>query len=542
MYKVRAQQWYNGAPPRNLSGFADAKSNRLIGWVMMRQLRVKPRPCPVKQPLASQCADMYSFGNEEKGSFAPGWKSPNQTAPTGSNATVQRAFTYRSGDELGSYMSGGDHGSYASGGYVYEFRGRLSDLQSNLSELHRFEWIDRYTRAVIIDCSLYNPNVALFTSASLLTEFLPIGSVHSQSRFESLSFQREYRCNLPGVHRLTRILVFTSLSQLLGSLFYMIFVVYMMVEEVRSFHRLKAKYFHEFWAYINLGIIVCSWTSVGIYIWRYTESNRIGHLFKTTNGYVYINLQLAVYINTVYTHLAGFCCFFGTIKFVRLCRIHRRILLFIETLRHAANDLLSFSMMFCIVFTAFMCLFYFLFISSLFTCASIWKTVEMLFEMTLMKFDAYELVDASSFLGPFCFTLFILIVVFICLNMFLTIINDSFRSVRDNFKLHQADDEQIFAYMLQRLRRWTGRSSARLSNCSNVFLGKRDEREIVEERDKQMRSEYREVIAYFPHKIDQLLDALNKVAYPLSMLTFTIDSPCAGLYKSANRCKPISVQ
>jgi hypothetical protein len=38
---IRAQQWYNGDPPRNLSGFINDKSNRLIGWATMRQLRIK---------------------------------------------------------------------------------------------------------------------------------------------------------------------------------------------------------------------------------------------------------------------------------------------------------------------------------------------------------------------------------------------------------------------------------------------------------------------------------------------------------------------
>ena len=39
---IRAQNWYNGEPPRNLSGFINDKTNRLIGWATMRQLRVKP--------------------------------------------------------------------------------------------------------------------------------------------------------------------------------------------------------------------------------------------------------------------------------------------------------------------------------------------------------------------------------------------------------------------------------------------------------------------------------------------------------------------
>ena len=48
---IHAQQWYNGDPPRNLSGFINDKTNRLIGWVTMRQLRVKSHPCQVEQNL-----------------------------------------------------------------------------------------------------------------------------------------------------------------------------------------------------------------------------------------------------------------------------------------------------------------------------------------------------------------------------------------------------------------------------------------------------------------------------------------------------------
>jgi hypothetical protein len=45
-------------------------------------------------------------------------------------------------------------------------------------------------------------------------------------------------------------------------------------------------------------------------------------------------------------------------------------------------------------------------------CASLLYTAQMLFEVTLMKFDASELHEAAPFLGPFCFTLFILLLVF----------------------------------------------------------------------------------------------------------------------------------
>ena len=184
---IRAQEWYNGDAPRNLSGYLNDKTNRLIGWITMRQVRVQSHPCPSLQYLISTCRDDYRFSNEEKRSFEPGWI--NQTSQTYSSA-ILRSFLYQSGETSDTYVSVGDHHTYDAGGYVYEFRGRLSDLRSNLSQLHQLQWLDQQTRAVIIQFNLYNPNVALFTSVTLLVEFLPDGGLYPQSLFQPFSFQR----------------------------------------------------------------------------------------------------------------------------------------------------------------------------------------------------------------------------------------------------------------------------------------------------------------------------------------------------------------
>ena len=180
----RAQQWYNGEAARNLSGFINDKSNRLIGWPTMRQLRSKSHRCSY-QKLRSTCLEDYSSSNEDEHSFLPAWI--NQTTDE-YNLSILRAFQYQTNKQLDTYVYLGDHGRYSGNGYVYEFRGRLNEIQGNLSELHRLQWIDNYTRAVIIQMNLYNPNVALFTSVIFLTEFLSTGGVHSTARFEPFQF------------------------------------------------------------------------------------------------------------------------------------------------------------------------------------------------------------------------------------------------------------------------------------------------------------------------------------------------------------------
>jgi hypothetical protein len=194
---------------------------------------------------------------------------------------------------------------------------------------------------------------------------------------------------------------------------------------------------------------------VGIYVWRYHECSRIGQLFKKTNGYVHINLQLATYVDNFLTVIYGFCCFFGTMKLIRLCRFNQRLYLFVRTLKKAGKALISFAMMFSLVFFAFLSLFYLLFQSKLSACSSLYQTVEMLFQMTVMKYNVHDLSGAATFLGPICFSLFIIIVVFVCLNMFISIIIESFRQVRKN--VHRGENEEIFSFMLERFVRWIGK-------------------------------------------------------------------------------------
>jgi hypothetical protein len=155
----------------------------------MRQLRIKFDSCKIQksvQDLFTYCRGDYSFSNEDKQSFEPGWN--NQTTQVFSSS-IYRAFIYQTGDQLDTYIYVGNDGTYNSGGYVYEMRGSLNDLQSNLSTLHLLTWIDGQTRAVIIQMSLYNPNSHLFSSVTLLTEFLSTGGLICQSRFEPISFQ-----------------------------------------------------------------------------------------------------------------------------------------------------------------------------------------------------------------------------------------------------------------------------------------------------------------------------------------------------------------
>ena len=187
--KIRAQEWYNKDLPLNLSGYVNDKTNRLIGWSRMRQLRIKSNLCEIDKRLRkdlNNCNVDYSWKNEEKRSFSRGWINETNVFV---NSSIDQSFVYQSDEKVIGNVINGKHGSYSGGGFVYEYRGRLKDLRRNLTTLHQLQWIDGQTRAVIIEMTLYNPNAQLFTSVILLAEFLSTGGVETSSRFDPISFQ-----------------------------------------------------------------------------------------------------------------------------------------------------------------------------------------------------------------------------------------------------------------------------------------------------------------------------------------------------------------
>jgi hypothetical protein len=284
-----------------------------------------------------------------------------------------------------------------------------------------------------------------------------------------------------------------SLSQLICAIVFLAFILYLLVEQIKSILRLRWTYLTSLWSYLDLTLIVSSLCSFAMMVWKYVESKHVAGVFTETNGYAYVNLQALVYITDLERIFLAIACFVCCLKPLRLCRFHRRLCFFGHTLRHAHPALISFSLMFSLVFIAFLCLFHFLFLADLQSCSSLLATSQMLFEMTLMKFDARELIESQPVLGPLTFALFILLVVFICMSMFLTIIGESFRYVRDHpFLQSSSVNQDTFAYMYERIRR--------LLAC-----GQR------KQHDRRMRMKYNDPIEHFPHKVDQLLNALSQV-------------------------------
>ena len=74
-------------------------------------------------------------------------------------ATSLPEYIYRSASDLDSYPYLAAHGLYGGGGYVFELRGPLRSMLMRAEQLNKEGWIDKYTRAVFVEFTVYNAQV-----------------------------------------------------------------------------------------------------------------------------------------------------------------------------------------------------------------------------------------------------------------------------------------------------------------------------------------------------------------------------------------------
>ena len=109
----------------------------------------------------------------------------------------------------------------------------------------------------------------------------------------------------------------------------------------------------------------------------------------------FINFKLFAYYEEVEWYTASFIVFMAYIKFLRMLRFNHHVKQFAETLRQAAPNLLSFSIMFLVLFMAFTSSGYLLFHKEMLDYRTVISVMESLYSMLIGKFDVHEMEQAD---------------------------------------------------------------------------------------------------------------------------------------------------
>jgi polycystin 1L2 len=216
-------------------------------------------------------------------------------------------------------------------------RGRLSYIQGNLSILNEMQWIDRQTRAVFIEFSVYNPNIDLIMVSTILVEFLESGSILTTSTFDPLNLFNGISGGITSFGNISILIVIA-------------FICYFMFVQIKEIFNVGLKeYLSDFWSYIEWSIIITAWISFIMFVLRILKAQEILTFFKKTQGYGYINLQQVNAYNKILTFSLGLCSTLGSIKFLKMLRFNRNISFLGLTLKNCFGELTSFTFVFFII-------------------------------------------------------------------------------------------------------------------------------------------------------------------------------------------------
>jgi hypothetical protein len=177
------------------------------------------------------CTPDLSTLNADDHDYATKWSAHNSSTIT---SNTHSAFTYTNALKVWSFPISGPYNSYMGGGYVYKMSGSLNDTLTDYAFLAANNWIDRNTRAVFVEFSVYNPNIGMFAYCNLLFEIMPTGSVFTS-------------------YRILPVTVFDSSQDLFSfgticALIYLVLIFVLSFRQILAMKTMKKKYFTEVWS------------------------------------------------------------------------------------------------------------------------------------------------------------------------------------------------------------------------------------------------------------------------------------------------------
>ncbi|XP_019647004.1 PREDICTED: uncharacterized protein LOC109487452 [Branchiostoma belcheri] len=158
----------------------------------------------------------------------------------------------------------------------------------------------------------------------------------------------------------------------------------------------------------------------------------------------------AAWWNDVYSYVLACLVFASIAKFLALLRFNGRMAMLSYVIRRATNELVHFTVMFFVIFLAYCQVTYLLLGTTLAGFGTFQASLEMMFAILLGDVDLSWVLKASPLSCVFLLT-FILTLVMVIVNMFLAILVDSMKHVKDDVRRLKRENE-LTDFMIHRLK------------------------------------------------------------------------------------------
>uniref|UniRef100_A0A8C5HFB0 Polycystic kidney disease 1 like 2a n=1 Tax=Gouania willdenowi TaxID=441366 RepID=A0A8C5HFB0_GOUWI len=407
-------------------GFITDGNSKLVGNARLRQLRVQKNSCKISSymnQLVSDCHAPYSWDTEDTGFYEPGWHrivTDNSTSSSTncSSSTSSSPWTYQTQEQLRSHPTWGRLGVYRGGGFVVE----LGPDLTNASRLHLFssKWLDTYTRALIVEFTVYNANVNLFCMVTLMLETAAVGVFQFHNELQSIRLYQS-TSGLP---------IFVMAAEII----YLLFVLYYMFLQGKLMRTQRWMYFKNMWNLLELSIIMLTWSAVAVFIIRTVFGNRDLDYYQNHKD-KFASFYQTASADCVLNYLIAFIVLLSTVKLWRLLRLNSKMNMLTATLQRASGDIFSFLVVIIVMLIAYSFTSNVLYGWKISSYKTLFDAVMTIICLQVGMFNYSEVLDNTSLLGGLLFGSCVIFMTYVVLNLFISVILVAFNEEQIHHKV-----------------------------------------------------------------------------------------------------------
>ncbi|XP_025098097.1 polycystic kidney disease 2-like 2 protein [Pomacea canaliculata] len=402
--------------------FTSDPSSFRVGPVRVRQLRMPfmERTSTVGSYLSllgrRQYCPPYSMGQEETGMYCVGWKPLASCSYEERNTKLSRAaWMYQSFEGISSLPVWGTYSVYSSGGYVMDFSVNWDVISLMLQELEEKIWLDEQTRAVFVEFSLYNPDSNLFSYLRLSAEFPETGDIYLGREIQTFRIYEHLQV----------IGFYMYICKIIAAIGVIIFTIKIALKIKQQ----KLGFFHDFWQVLDLGIVMICYVTMAFYAIKMMKVNESMAVWRD-NPKQYVDFYQTVFWDNMYGYSLAAVVFITTIRLLRILGYNRRLTMIAAVLANSGRDLFGFSLVFAIIFVAYLSAGYLVFASTLSEFRSPWESAFALYQLLLGRNVLAVFSDELALFAWVYFISYVILVFMILMTMFQAIVCGSSTIVR----------------------------------------------------------------------------------------------------------------
>jgi hypothetical protein len=222
------------------------------------------------------CYDGYSVENEDKTAYSkPGWKpTDNSTSHEQLLRLCPKPWRYQNPGESDTVPKWGQFSFYPGGGFVADLGYENATGFELIENLQNNDWLDRQTRAVIVEFSAFNPSLNLLVTGTYFYEVEASGYRATFTRIDVISLYSTESA--------------AQQFYLICVLLFIVFVLLYLGREGNKLYKLRFRYFKSFWNWVEIFQVVLSVLAVVMYL---VQSNRLTSTIGKLQENVYGNVS-----------------------------------------------------------------------------------------------------------------------------------------------------------------------------------------------------------------------------------------------------------